>query len=112
MFVALSYHLTHFMQFLYKVNVIYKVQCSSETIAIKVHNVDLLVDQLILSLLLAFLLVFVLLTVSCKLRSTSTVDYTFQQKEHGSSQTQEYSLWSATLATHMLQPAEITEGFS
>jgi hypothetical protein len=71
--------------------------------------VDLLVDQLILSLLLAFLLVFVLLTVSCKLRSMSTVDYTFQQKEHGSFQTQEYSLWSATLATHMLQPAEITE---
>jgi hypothetical protein len=42
----------------------------------------------------------------------STVDYTFQQMEHGSSQTQEYSLWSAKLATHMLQPAQMTEVFT
>jgi hypothetical protein len=75
-------------------------------------NVHLLVDQLILSLLLAFLLVFVLLTASCMLKSMSTVDYTFQQMEHGSSQTQGYSLWSAKLATHMPQPAQITEVFS
>jgi hypothetical protein len=42
----------------------------------------------------------------------STGDYTFQQKEHGSCQTQEYSLWSAKLAKHMHQPAQITEVFS
>jgi hypothetical protein len=71
--------------------------------------VCLLVAQLLVSLVLESSLVFALPVVSCTLRSKSKADYRFQQMEHGSSQTQQYSLWSAQLATHMHQPVKKTE---